>query len=1359
MKPLQPSEIPPALVGATLSCLEVPILAKGLHRAQAEEAARLTGDGQSAPLGLFLFGGDDDQNRQTDILMVFYLQDQKWRRPICKGRPPSRRSRHTASVVTLDRKQRLLIFGGVGATNAVSLLDPVEIEWTHPAARAAQKDMERARRRKKSSEEPEMLLPCARFGHTAVVEAHAGTQRLIIFGGADFKGALGDVYELNMSLEQPEWSRPEITGLAPPPSVKHCAALVRGHMVLISGEKEWGGHVWALRLQPAGQMMWLRSAVPDFPLLGISRHAMLDYVRPRPNRREEILIFGGVLEMYTGESQVLDSFFTLDLRTWHETESELPRQTWGDIEKSLRAAGKDEKDIIKKREEWEEDMKFKQKQNQRAERLRRRNLFGAIRKDASQSADGKTKMERELEQDLADPLADDEELAAKLRDLEFELPPEMMPTISFGEWVPLRVGSRLPPARFGHAMCMGGSKAYIFGGRDKSDKAPVRNDLYAFECVPLAWRAISYDGDGPGTRVSHAMLQIDQYLYVLGGGSGNRSFNDLHRLDLLSMHWELIHTRGELPGSKPDALIGHSVQWVDPFLVVFAGGDGRKPSNELHTLEVSTAVWRKIDTQGAPPAPRVGHSSTQLGAHMYIIGGFSRGKYFHDVHVLDVERLQWTQQTVLGTPPHGRVSHSATLYKGAIHIFGGSAGGTCYNDYVVLNPAERVAPPAAGAAGDGRGAAGAGGGRSTITVGGKGGGKPSRNAQAVWSFPEVSGIPPEPRFAHTATTIGASLFIVGGLSRKGKPHDTLHVLDLGVLEWSFPRMSLEGPPPRGRHTCAAVGSVLFIFGGGSAGSIYDDVWALDVDGQGMRLLETIATEQVLGPEGTAAAARRAKESQIPMSFLVPHMLTTDEEPFYPPEEEYEDVVAREADADEVRSWLMHLGLAQYAYTFEVHEIDFSVLLELQEHDLKDMRIDDPTARLKLLHGIDVLRARGSLAAAGRAPRERLFRERYRLGAEVNYGGSPALLAVDCKTDLKVVVKFVASMAEYHRQLQLYNDLKEERCLARLADSYAALPGRAALGSRWRRLGNRKPTSGTELDYPALAAALLKKSLVAKMAAVTFDPKEMELLPQLSEKIKQDSFIKAGEEYFEQSAHDIADLQRGWGLPCLVLEYGECSLADYMSRGLLPLIELKATFEALIRPVLVLHGKRLAHCGLQPESFRLYDGVNWRLATADSITPFGEPMPAKCPICYAAPEAVRPLRHRGGVQAAASALLSLAPAAASLDVWSLGVLLWQFFSQQPLFCSEHEAFEMATATVGQLEPSLGCVTDLQARHLLHKMLQREPRERIDSHKIAKHSYLTGGLDEVELESTFGPMQKGQLFLRNLLLQMAGSPGGR
>ena len=50
---------------------------------------------------------------------------------------------------------------------------------------------------------------------------------------------------------------------------------------------------------------------------------------------------------------------------------------------------------------------------------------------------------------------------------------------------------------------------------------------------------------------------------------------------------------------------------------------------------------------------------------------------------------------------------------------------------------------------------------------------------------------------------------------------------------------------------------------------------------------------------------------------------------YPAELEYENYEAREANADEVRSWLTHLGLAQHAYTFEAHEIDFEVLLTLQ----------------------------------------------------------------------------------------------------------------------------------------------------------------------------------------------------------------------------------------------------------------------------------------------------------------------------------------------------------------------------------------------------------------------------------------------
>ena len=41
-------------------------------------------------------------------------------------------------------------------------------------------------------------------------------------------------------------------------------------------------------------------------------------------------------------------------------------------------------------------------------------------------------------------------------------------------------------------------------------------------------------------------------------------------------------------------------------------------------------------------------------------------------------------------------------------------------------------------------------------------------------------------------------------------------------------------------------------------------------------------------------------------------------------ENYTWLTWQEANADEVRSWLTHLGLAQHAYTFEAHEIDLDV---------------------------------------------------------------------------------------------------------------------------------------------------------------------------------------------------------------------------------------------------------------------------------------------------------------------------------------------------------------------------------------------------------------------------------------------------
>ena len=106
---------------------------------------------------------------------------------------------------------------------------------------------------------------------------------------------------------------------------------------------------------------------------------------------------------------------------------------------------------------------------------------------------------------------------------------------------------------------------------------------------------------------------------------------------------------------------------------------------------------------------------------------------------------------------------------------------------------------------------------------------------------------------------------------------------------------------------------------------------------------------------------------------------------------------------------------------------------------------------------------------------------------------------------------------------------------------------------------------------------------------------------------------------------------------------------------------QAVFEAMLHVVLAIHARGLAHCALQPDSFRLYDGTSWRLVNLESCTPFGEPTPRKCPVCFAPPEVVRHLRAP-----------KTTAAAAAVDVWALGALLWQLCTQQPLFANENEA---------------------------------------------------------------------------------------
>ena len=56
--------------------------------------------------------------------------------------------------------------------------------------------------------------------------------------------------------------------------------------------------------------------------------------------------------------------------------------------------------------------------------------------------------------------------------------------------------------------------------------------------------------------------------------------------------------------------------------------------------------------------------------------------------------------------------------------------------------------------------------------------------------------------------------------------------------------------------------------------------------------------------------------------------------------------------------------------------------------------------------------------------------------------------------------------------------------------------------------------------------------------------------------------------------------------------------------------------------------------------------------------------------------------------------------------------------------------------------LGSVRPHAARHLVEKLIAFDPSERLGLDEVAKHAWLTGGLDTRELDGSFSGLQSAQ-----------------
>ncbi|KAL3518652.1 hypothetical protein ACH5RR_021241 [Cinchona calisaya] len=375
--------------------------------------------------------------------------------------------------------------------------------------------------------------------------------------------------------------------------------------------------------------------------------------------------------------------------------------------------------------------------------------------------------------------------------------------------------------------------------------------------------------DGPGPRCGHTLTAVPAV-----GEEGSSGY---------------IGPRLILFGGAT-ALEGNSTASGTPSSAGSAGIRLAGATADVHCYDVLTNKWSRVTPIGEPPTPRAAHVATAVGTMVVVQGGIGpAGLSAEDLHVLDLtqQRPRWHRVVVQGPGPGPRYGHVMALVgQRYLMAIGGNDGKRPLADVWALDTAakpyewrklepEGEGPPpcmyaTASARSDGLLLLCGGRDANSVPLASAYGLAKHRDGRWEWAI--APGVSPSPRYQHAAVFVNARLHVSGGALGGGRmveDSSSIAVLDTAAGVWCDTKSVVTSPRTgkysadaaggdaaveltrRCRHAAAAVGDLIFIYGGLRGGVLLDD----------LLVAEDLAALETTAAASHAAAAAAASNVQ------------------------------------------------------------------------------------------------------------------------------------------------------------------------------------------------------------------------------------------------------------------------------------------------------------------------------------------------------------------------------------------------------------------------------------------------------------------------------------------------------------------